>query len=472
MLKRRPQRGSVFIYVIGAVAIASLVAAGYLLTVDNGRERSAREADSASQEIDLEQGILAIKEAIEQQALATAQIDLATSLSSASAATGLPATFDLQTADGATGLITLANFADDSFLHRAASLTMPGDPFLGARADVRTLSLQAKTAQAYLPSTRTSNKQVIENPEIDLRQIPLSEFTVYAAAGSMQLNSQTFVSGNIGRVYARGDLQITGSLKSTCPVVSGGQVKLAGGAELDLQPSGTAVPAVKLSGGFDSGNADFLAMARTELNSEVITRQVLPLNAGVTPVLYQGTGGGTGGSTANGNPQVNLPAFEESCAVQVAVSRQTAPNPSAGTASTSWVVSVTGLDNSASAVRPGSVPSTQGRPFAAAAHNGVTVLAFNYAAIGSQPVPPHAISIRIYNGAVLDTNALVLVRGADRLGGDLSIVSPHPIMISGDFNTQPVGGMIPAVSLVTSQGVQIEDGADALWARQTFGAAR
>jgi hypothetical protein len=99
------------------------------------------------------------------------------------------------------------------------------------------------------------------------------------------------------------------------------------------------------------------------------------------------------------------------------------------------------------------------------------VLAFDYAAIGNQPAP-HAISIRIYDGAVLDTNALVLVRGADRLGGDLSIVSPHPIMISGDFNTQPVGGIIPAVSLVTLQGVQIEDGADALWARQTFGAAR
>ena len=466
-----------FIYVIGAVAIASLVAAGYLLIVDNGRERSAREADSAAQEIDLEEGILAIKEAVEQQALATAQIDLAASLSSASAGTGLPATFDLQTTDGATGLVTLANFADSSFLHRAASLMMSGDPFLSARADIRTLSLRAKTAQAYLQPARTSNKQVMENPEIDLRQIPLSEFTVYAAAGSVQLTSRTFASGSIGRVYARGDLQITGLLNSICPVVSGGQVKLADGAELDLQPPGTAVPAVRLSGGFDSGNADFLAMARTELNSQVITRQVLPLNAGVTPILYQGqgagaaTGGGSGGGTRNNNPGVNLTAFEESCAVQVAVSRQAGPKPSGGAASTSWVVNVTGLDNSGSEVRPGIVASTQGRPFAAAAHDGVTVLAFDYAAIGRQPAP-HAISIRIYNGAALDPNALVLVRGADRLGGDLSIVSPHPMMISGDFNTQPVGGVVPAVSLVTSQGVQIEGSADALWARQTFGAAR
>ena len=101
----------------------------------------------------------------------------------------------------------------------------------------------------------------------------------------------------------------------------------------------------------------------------------------------------------------------------------------------------------------------------------MTVLAFDYAAIRNQPAP-RAISIRIYNGAILDTNAMVLVRGADRLGGDLSIVSPHPIMISGDFNTQPVSGVIPAVSLVTSQDVRIEGGADALWARQTFGATR
>jgi hypothetical protein len=188
----------------------------------------------------------------------------------------------------------------------------------------------------------------------------------------------------------------------------------------------------------------------------------------VTPALYRITGAGDGA----GNPQINLAAFEQNCAVHVAVSRQAGSNPSGGGGLASWAVNVTGLDNSSgSEVQPGVVPSTQDRPFAAAAHNGVTVLAFDYAAIRNQPLP-HAISIRIYNGAVLDTNALVLVRGADRLGGDLSIVTPHPIMISGDFNTQPVDGIIPAVSLVTLQSVQIEDGAGALWARQTFGAAR
>jgi hypothetical protein len=470
MLKRWPQRGSVFIYVIGAVAIAALVAAGYLVTVDNGRERAARETDSATQEIDLEEGILAIKQAIEQQALTTAQIDLATCISSASVA-GSPATFDLQTINGVTGVVTLENFADSSFLHRAVSLTMPGDPFFSARADIQPLSLRAKTVQAYLQSARASNKQVTENPEIDIRQIPVSEFTVYAADGGIRLDSQTFASGIIGRVYARGDLQVTSLLKSSYPVVSGGQVKLAGNAELDLQPPGTAVPAVRLSGGFDSSNADFLAMARTELSSQVITRQIFPMNASVTPALYQSAGAGPGAGGSVDSPQINLAGFEENCAVHVAVSRQASPNPSAGSQLASWVINVTGLNNSGSEVQPGVVPSTQGCPFAAASHNGVTVLAFDYAAVGNQPAP-HAISIRIYNGAVLDTNALVLVRGADRLGGDLSIVSPHPIMISGDFNTQPVGGVIPAVSLVTSQGVQIEDGADALWARQTFGAAR
>lgn len=464
MLKHRRQRGAVLIYVIGAVAIASLAAAGYLVTVDNGRERAARETDSASQEIELEQGILAVKQAVEQQALAAAQIDLPTGISTASASAGLPATFDLQTVDGATGVITLQNFADASFLRRAVPLSMPGDPFLSARAYIRPLSLKAKTTEAYLQSARVYNKQVTENPEIDVRQIPLSEFTVYAAGGTVRLDSQTFASG-IGRVYARGDLQISGLLTSSYPLVSGGQVTLAGDAELDLQPAGTVMPAIKLSGGFDSGTPDFLAMARTELNSEVITRQILPVNASATPVLYAGAGG------AAADSQVNLAAFEENCTVRVGVSRQVDPNPSGSSASTRYVINVTGLDNSGSEAQPGVAPATQSRPFAAADHNGVTVLAFDYAAIRNQPVPP-AISIRIYNGAALDTNAIVLVRGADRLGGDLSIVSPHPIMISGDFNTQPVGGMIPAVSVVTLQGVQIEDGADALWARQTFGAPR
>lgn len=470
MLKQRQQQGSVFIYVIGAIAIAALVAAGYLVTVDNGRERAARETDSATQEIDLEEGILAVKQAIEQQALTTAQIDLATCVSSVSAS-GSPGTFDVQMVDGATGVVTLENFADSSFLHRAVSLTMPGDPFLSARADLQPLSLRAKTGQAYLQSARVSDKQVAENPEIDLRQIPVSEFTVYAAGEGIRLDPQTFASGTIGRVYARGDLQVIGSLKSSYPVVSGGQVRLAGDAELDLQPPGMAVPAARLAGGFDSSDAEFLAMARTELGSQVITRQILPMNASVTPALYQSAGAGTGAGGSVANPQINLAGCEEKCAVRVVVSRQVSLNPSADSGLASWVINVTGLDNSGSGAQPGVVPSTQGRPFAAASHNGVTVLAFDYAAIANQPAP-HAISIRIYNGAALDTNALVLVRGADRLGGDLSIVSPHPIMISGDFNTQPVSGSIPAVSLVTLQGVQIENGADALWARQTFGAAR
>ena len=47
----------------------------------------------------------------------------------------------------------------------------------------------------------------------------------------------------------------------------------------------------------------------------------------------------------------------------------------------------------------------------------------------------------LYNGAGLDSNAVVLVRGAGRLAGDLSIVTPHPIIISGDFNVTPVNGV-------------------------------
>jgi hypothetical protein len=98
------------------------------------------------------------------------------------------------------------------------------------------------------------------------------------------------------------------------------------------------------------------------------------------------------------------------------------------------------------------------------------VLAFDYAGLGNQPAP-RAVSIRIYNGAGLDPNAVVLVRGAGRLAGNLSIVSPHSLVISGDFNLQPVNGAVPAAALVTARGVRTENEAEAVWAQETFGSA-
>jgi hypothetical protein len=62
--------------------------------------------------------------------------------------------------------------------------------------------------------------------------------------------------------------------------------------------------------------------------------------------------------------------------------------------------------------------------------------------------------------------AILLVRGAQTLNGPLSIVSPHPIVIAGDFN-QPTVGDAPACSIITAQDVQTE-AAD--WASATLGA--
>ncbi|MBV9489861.1 MAG: hypothetical protein JO069_09080 [Verrucomicrobia bacterium] len=463
MRTNHAQRGSAFVYVVGAVGIASMIAAGYLITVDNGRERSARADNAAGQEIDLEQRLLLIKQGVEQQAFASARVDPATEVLSLSTSPGLRATLRLQADGGPPGPVTLQSFADGVLVEQTLPLSAPGDPFAGARAGVQWLNLTAETDATGPPSARLPDKWVKEHPEIALRQIPVSEFTLYVAGGGSRLGGQTF-DFNLGRVYARGDLEVVGSFASFYPLVSGGTVTVVDGAGLDFQPPGWAGPPIELSGGFSTGDPEFAAMARTELGSQVVTPQSIPVNVGVSPAVY----GGQGAAVAANGKQVDLSAFEANCATHVTVT--VAPALPAGAAGGRYLVNVTGMENLGWAAKPDAPTFVQSQPFAAAGHDGVTVLAFDYAALGPQ-AGPRSINIRIYNASGLDPNALVLVRGAERLAGALAIVSPHTLVISGDFNVQPVNGTVPAASLVTAQGVQTENDADAVWARETFGSA-
>jgi hypothetical protein len=51
-------------------------------------------------------------------------------------------------------------------------------------------------------------------------------------------------------------------------------------------------------------------------------------------------------------------------------------------------------------------------------------------------------------------NAVILIRGAHGLNGPLSIVSPHPIIVAGDFNSD-AGDDAPPASIITPASVQI-----------------
>ncbi|HEY0791972.1 MAG TPA: hypothetical protein VGD78_12985 [Chthoniobacterales bacterium] len=446
-LHHRPgTAGSALIYVVAAVGLASMAAVGYLSFTNYHRERAARELSGVGHAIDLETRVLRVKAAVQAEAVAEAKVDLAMALQAGKSSSATPTHLDLQRGDGEGNLVTLDRFADPTGV--LEPLSLPGDPFTGAQARVTPLNLDAWMDAEVAGNSRNIDERLVEKPEIDVRQIPLSEFTVFAAAGANRLNAQNF-NGDIGRVFLRGDLVVAGRLQTHYPLVATGDVRVAPEGALTLQ--GSEVEPVTVPGGFDSSTADFFGDAHSRFASELVTPQSLPVEANLASSVYGGTSQGEGSGEA-----FNVEAFRQNCTVHVTVRRPLVAKPRSPQAP--YELEVTGLQNGV------------GTPFRVADHNGVAVVAVNYPAFRSV-AGPLAVSIEVYGSNGLERAAEVLVRGGESLSGDFSLVTPHPIVISGNFNTHPVNGIIPAASLITGQEVRVENPTDAMWAHSVFGDA-
>jgi hypothetical protein len=104
-------------------------------------------------------------------------------------------------------------------------------------------------------------------------------------------------------------------------------------------------------------------------------------------------------------------------------------------------------------------------PFAAAQNSqnpAQTILALDYARLGAPQFSSVYLAVQDAAGNPL-ANAVILIRGAQALSGPMSIVSPHPIIIAGDFNAD---GDSPAASIVTPANVQT---AAANWGSDVLG---
>ena len=75
-LRKHSAKGSIFVVVIAAVAIATMIAVTFLASMNDGRERAGREMEQAKQQVALEGTLLTMKKAIAKQAADTGFIDL------------------------------------------------------------------------------------------------------------------------------------------------------------------------------------------------------------------------------------------------------------------------------------------------------------------------------------------------------------------------------------------------------------
>jgi hypothetical protein len=436
------ETGSTLVLVLGAVVIAAMIAVSYLIFTDNLRERAGRTLDQDQREITAEESILAIERRIRAELRSSRSFDLR---DLGSPVDGGALSFNATLDGGGDRTLNASPMVGRQDIPVLAVLGNE-DPFQAAKALVQLVDLKAVSQPA--PNKRLADVLLTATPQIAVREIPVSQFTVYSAGDPFRIASTPF-NGDIGRIFSESNITVVGGFSSAYPIVSKGRVTFENGS-IHIADADSSNGSIELSTSTDS--PVFWAAARTQLDSRFITGDVLPVESAPLDEIYNPSG------TA-----LNFTFLRGQCDLVVVARVSGYPDATNG-----YQVMVTG--KTGMPYPNGTNPKKATAPFVAFPNKEdptktQILLAFDYRRL------PKGYSGSIYLVAEDSTGnpaatAILLVRGAQTLNGPLSIVSPHPIVIAGDFN-QPTVGDAPACSIITAQDVQTE-AAD--WASATLGA--
>jgi hypothetical protein len=432
------ESGSTLILVLAAVFIAALIAVSYLTFTDNLRERAARTLDQDQREITTEQGILKIEEQIREQLISSGFADLG------AVNPNRPLSFD-KTLVGQSDSPTLS-VGPIVRLEDRANLTslVNGDPFEAAMARVQLLDVTALSKTISDRKPRLSDVQLTATPQIAVREIPVSQFTVYSAGDPFVIAPTPF-GANVGRVFSQSTINIAAGFFSAFPVISKDEVTFDSGSLQFMDadsPNGLVGISMntEMAGPTPGSPHDFLAYARTRFDSRLITNDVLPVECAPVDLLYD-TSSGRG---------LNFDLLQKQCDLTVVAYVGGTFNDKTG-----YRMTVTGRNGkSYSTMCPGEGRPKESVPLVAYPNKdtpGQILLAFD-----CKRLPGSFTSVYLVaqdNTGKPATNAVVLIRGAQTLNGPLSIVTPHPIVIAGDFNA--IGDAFPC-SIITSQDIQTQ----------------
>jgi len=454
------ETGSTLVLVLGTVVVAAMVATSYLIFTDNLRERSARGLDRERRQISTEQGILEIEKQIRDELLRFASVDLRKN-DQAVVLDGGSLSFNARLEQGGEILQV-----EPLLLGAGGGLAAlgNGDLFGAAKARVQLINLTGISEGASDGQQRLADVQLTATPQIAIREIPISQFTVYSAGNSFALAPSPF-GAQIGRVFSQSDITVAGSFSSAYPIVSGGQVNFDQTKNGSVRVADSNSPGGSIGLSTDTGTAvsgvsyEFLANAHTLFDSRIITNDVLPVACAPVDQIYDSASAGG----------LNFTFLKAQCDLVIVARILGTPNPSTGF----QVVptSKNGISSSALVYTPlnqkGTGPSQQTVAFVAYPQkNNHTqiLLAFDYRRL------PSGFSGSVYLVAQDSTgkpikNATVVIRGAQTLSRPLSIVTPHPIVIAGDFNQ--AAGDAPPCSIITAEDVQTQA---ANWANDSLGA--
>jgi hypothetical protein len=440
--------GSTLVLVLAAVVVAAMIAVSYLIFTDNFRERAARTLDQDQREITAEQGILEIEEQVRKQLISSGSADLG----AVDANQSLSFTKTL-VGNSETPTLTVAPIVR---LQDRANLTslVNGDPFEAALARVQLLDVTAVSKTVPDERQRLPDVQLTVTPQIAVREIPVSQFTVYSAGDPFVIAPAPFGT-NVGRVFSQSSISIAARFFSGFPVISKDQVTFNSGslqiADVDSPNGLVGVSTNTEMGGPTPGSPhDFLAYARTRFDSKLITNDVLPIECAPVDLIYDT-------SSSRG---LNFDLLQKQCDLIVVAYVGSAFNEKTG-----YQMVVTGRNGvSYATLYPGEGRPKESVPLAAYRNKdnpGQILVALDY-----RKLPRNFTSVYLVaqdGTGKPATNAIVLIRGAQTVNGPLSIVTPHPIVIAGDFNA--VGDAFPC-SIITAQDVRTQS---ANWANDSLG---
>ena len=298
-------------------------------------------------------------------------------------------------------------------------LSLPDDPFRGALASTSELDVTAVAIR--LGSTKPKGNydflSLRSKPVLSIRQIPVSEFSLYSWGGNVTLDAA--ITPNIGRTYVNGDLNVTGGIaNASYPVATSGNVNLIGGASLEAR-SAPDVAAIALPIESTTSN-EWLSLAKSTQHSTVLTGRDLPMTMVQAVPKDELTASPL--SVAANSQKEQLRLWHQCSRVILEVSGRIT-------------------------VRGGKPDERKNySTYATRIYNcwGPPVIVFD-----ARRIAPAAGKESFYIASTSAT-AAVFVRNASALTSDLTIVTPHPILISGGFNVQ---GSARAASLITAQAV-------------------
>ena len=461
--EERSQSGAVLVYVLVLVVVAGLIATSYLVFVDNQRARTGRNLDQDGLRITTEQALLSLESSIRSELLTRGEVNLAY-LNRTGPVAGISLSLNSQT-DSGVELLQVQAFANATKYEEFQPLENQ-DLFGQAHALVTKIDVGI-TASSAIPNMRLPGLNVTDHPQIAVREIPVSQFTVFSAGDPFTLGATVF-SQDIGRVFSESTLSVSGSFSSEFAIIAGQNINFQDGSLRIKDPSGNSA-SVTLSS--DTQSQNFLPDARTSLDARIVTGSVLPVDTAALDSLYD-----SGNSEQVASNGLNLSLLEKQCdLVVMAQPDQTVVTPNGkqcrvaivrGVVSKYFTYLSTASPTEAHSQAP---PVPQAVVFAAAQNKqnpSQIILTLDYNQLHGVQLSSVFLVVQNSTASNPVANAVILIRGAQALTGPLSIVSPHPIIIAGDFNTEGGNDGPPPASIITPANLQT---AASDWGSDVFG---